>query len=607
MKKKLILILIILLITCTYDSLYSQQLTLDWKMQDIGAVRQWIPNNGGYWALGIYDCPLLINVEYPIGSYIEHVGEGGIWVGAITPNEDTLVTVTQSWNPWRVSEFWPPTNEPWDTIWVVNRSDTVNIPYWNKYVGKSDRDYVFRYNDYNSYSLKIDNHIPLYVEIIEIGHNWSAPDVLAKIKLYEYFLISKEYNLKKVFISEWMDPNVGLRSVDFQGMLSDDYSRYFPDLKMGVGLDAPGGVDDFADYPIGVKIFPPDNIPETSLFWTFIWGGGTNPPGITPSTDRKKYEQLMAARKVMEDQQVPTGSHFIISFGPMDVAKGDTLHFYVALILGDGLKEVKQNAISLERLKKKNFQVPAPPPNPPLRVFTDANKVRLVWEPTEEVNPETYFDPNRADGDTLPFEGYRVYKSTQSLNGPWKLLDEYDVPEDGHGHDIGLKYEYIDDGLLNNVEYYYAVTAFSKADNKLNWPSLETTIGDNAVTVVPGTAPPEKVGKVAVVPNPYRGDIDYNSYNPPWEKPPASRNFWMEQDRRVQFINLPRKCEIKIYTSAGKLVKTIDHNAMGTTIGYHDWNLTSSVGQAISSGIYLFTVEDRNNGEVQVGKFVIIK
>ena len=41
--------------------------------------------------------------------------------------------------------------------------------------------------------------------------------------------------------------------------------------------------------------------------------------------------------------------------------------------------------------------------------------------------------------------------------------------------------------------------------------------------------------------------------------------------------------------------------------GYEDWNLTSSIGQAISSGIYLFTVEDVANGKVQVGKFVIIK
>jgi hypothetical protein len=110
---------------------------------------------------------------------------------------------------------------------------------------------------------------------------------------------------------------------------------------------------------------------------------------------------------------------------------------------------------------------------------------------------------------------------------------------------------------------------------------------------------------VAAVPNPYRGDIAYNSYNPPWEKPAGNRPWWMEQDRRIQFINLPTQCQIKIYTLAGDLVTTLDHHDAAR--GYEDWNLTSSIGQAISSGIYLFTVEDVTNAKVQVGKFVIIK
>jgi hypothetical protein len=79
----------------------------------------------------------------------------------------------------------------------------------------------------------------------------------------------------------------------------------------------------------------------------------------------------------------------------------------------------------------------------------------------------------------------------------------------------------------------------------------------------------------------------------------------MEQDRRIQFINLPTQCQIKIYTLAGDLVTTLDHHDAAR--GYEDWNLTSSIGQAISSGIYLFTVEDVTNAKVQVGKFVIIK
>lgn len=183
--------------------------------------------------------------------------------------------------------------------------------------------------------------------------------------------------------------------------------------------------------------------------------------------------------------------------------------------MGDGVEGALNTAHKVDLLAERDFQLPAPPPRPPFRFITDNHKVKLIWSPTPENNPEEYFDPNRADGEMKPFEGYRVYKSTQSIQGPWKLLAEYDIPDDNYGKNIGLQYEYVDDGLLNNVEYYYSVTAFSKEDRMLNWPSLESSINQNAKVVVPGPAPPQTVGQVAVVPNPYRGDIDYNSYNPP--------------------------------------------------------------------------------------------
>jgi len=603
-SKILILCLILFFISV---SSFAQEVTLDWKIMDIGQVRQFIANNGSFWNLQTYDYTGLLTCEFPPNSYEEHVGEVALWVGAITPDGDTLVTVGSSWNPWGRGEFWPGSSETWDTVWVVSRNDTVDIPYWENYVGKADRDYVFRYNDYNIISLMDDTHSPLYLDVIEIAHTWSAPDVLAQVIMYEFYIIPKEFDLKKMYITEWIDPNVGLRSVNFYDMLGDDYSIYYHNLKMGVGVDDPGGSDGESISPIGIKIFPPKNVAASQLKWTFKWGGRANPPGICPTTDGDKYRELMMANQIMENQQSATGSHFVISFGPFELAKNDTFHFQMGQVLGYGLDAVLENAEVIERLEKRDFKVPAPPPEPPLQAITDNHQVKLMWTPSENQNPETYFDPNRADGDTLPFEGYRVYKSTQSLDGPWKLLAEYDVLNDEYGNNIGIQHEYIDDGLLNNIEYYYSVTAYSKEDNELNWPSLETSIRSNAITVVPGTAPPENVGKVAVVPNPYRGDINYNAYDPPWERTPPSRNYWMEQDRRIQFINLPSYCEIKIYTLRGTLVATLLHQEIGTNKGYHDWNLTSSVGQAIASGIYLFTVEDKQNGDVQVSKFVIIK
>jgi len=55
---------------------------------------------------------------------------------------------------------------------------------------------------------------------------------------------------------------------------------------------------------------------------------------------------------------------------------------------------------------------------------------------------------------------------------------------------------------------------------------------------------------------------------------------------------------------AGDLITTIHHN--NPDRGFANWNLTSRIGQTVSSGIYLYSVED-NNSDIQVGKFVIIK
>ena len=236
---------------------------------------------------------------------------------------------------------------------------------------------------------------------------------------------------------------------------------------------------------------------------------------------------------------------------------------------------------------------------------TSNHEVSLDWTPLPGgVNPETYTDANRGDTVKYPFEGYRLYRSTKGSDGPWTLLAEHDVLND-IGYNAGLQYTYRDAGLLNNVEYYYTLTSFSQPDKVIKFASQETGLSSNAHVVVPGTPPPQTVGEVAAVPNPYRGDLPYSSYNPPWERPQGNRPWWMEQDRRIQFINLPAQCQIKIFTLAGDLVNTIEH--ADPNKGYEDWNLTSMIGQAISSGIYLFTVEDRVNGNVQVGKFVIIK
>ncbi len=77
---------------------------------------------------------------------------------------------------------------------------------------------------------------------------------------------------------------------------------------------------------------------------------------------------------------------------------------------------------------------------------------------------------------------------------------------------------------------------------------------------------------------------------------------------RVSFVGLPQcRSMIKIFTLAGDLVQTIEHDgSQGDGQAY--WNLVSYNGQEVVSGIYLFSVapEDGRFGDF-VGKFVVVR
>ncbi len=102
--------------------------------------------------------------------------------------------------------------------------------------------------------------------------------------------------------------------------------------------------------------------------------------------------------------------------------------------------------------------------------------------------------------------------------------------------------------------------------------------------------------KVAVVPNPYVGAAS-------WE----SQNLFRtgRGERMIQFINLPAKCTIRIYTVAGNLVNTLQHDAEIDN-GQMPWDLVSKDGMDISYGIYIFHVDAPGIGE-KIGKFAVVK
>jgi len=294
---------------------------------------------------------------------------------------------------------------------------------------------------------------------------------------------------------------------------------------------------------------------------------------------------------------------------------------------GNGVLDPDEDTI-VPNGKIDRYILPAPPPSPQLAVIPGDGEVTLYWNNT----PLAALDPVSRAQD---FEGFRIYgaKKTQDGVGNYSLLREYDLT-DGIGYDTGLEDIRIydkngspTDTTINGVQYQYrwtnsnlkngwtdknlyAVTSFDRGDKQLNLPSLESSINENRVYAIPGT-PPVKDGqrKVGVYPNPYRARAAWDGFG--------------ERERLLWFNNLPERCTIRIYTLSGDLIDKIEHDASsyhGADVqgiqtgqdskfagGEHAWDLISKNDQAIASGLYLFTVENKADGSTQIGKFLVVK
>lgn len=278
---------------------------------------------------------------------------------------------------------------------------------------------------------------------------------------------------------------------------------------------------------------------------------------------------------------------------------------------------------------RERFLVPEPPAVPNMRVELDAGIASIYWDDRSELS----VDPVTGEED---FAGYRLYRTQigDDLRGVIstnaQMLREWDVPGDGRGFNTGFdevrldqpvtfpddpveyRYRFNLPGMLSGWQYLLAVTAFDRGDERT--PPLETSINANAIRVFPGTSVNREFSsdenKVGIYPNPYR-------VNAAWDGSSAL-------SRKLHFYNLPQRAEIRIYTLAGEIVATLDHNAdtyQGDTRwfrelsssnrvmsgGEHAWDLLSEANQTLSTGLYLFTVQDRESGNVQRGRFAIIK
>lgn len=282
------------------------------------------------------------------------------------------------------------------------------------------------------------------------------------------------------------------------------------------------------------------------------------------------------------------------------------------------------------------YILPSPPNRPYTRVEAEEGKITIYWAK----NSEESIDPITQ---TKDFEGYRIYLSKLGFDVAESTVDldyvniaQFDLPDNDVSYETGFEaitmdeplffsgdtneyiYKYTIDNVLSGWQYAVAVTAFDRGNPESNLESLESAPASNDYRVFAGTKPNTDMQKHEpyVYPNPYYAGAA-------WE---GTSNF-QEESRKVIFANLPERCVIRIFTVAGDLIDEFDHDQAydGTDIrwfdtfadedpennvfsgGEHAWDLLSKENQIIARGLYMFTIEDKESGELFKGKFLIIK
>ena len=240
----------------------------------------------------------------------------------------------------------------------------------------------------------------------------------------------------------------------------------------------------------------------------------------------------------------------------------------------DSLFQAFDRAIEAVNKWNNGENIPQPPPPPAsFIVSSGGDRITLDWAD----NAESYAN----------FAGYKIYRQVATPDTTFELL--YECGE-GTGNPVVNVYE--DKSPVRGFKYYYYITAFDDGQVHPDGKTMESglfwtrTIEGAYLKRPPGS----ELENIRIVPNPYN-------------KSAFKFQYGSQGKNRLMFYNLPAKCDIKIYSERGDLIKTIRHTDGS---GDEEWNLITSSRQGIVSGVYIAYFETPE-GEKVIKKFVVIK
>lgn len=205
--------------------------------------------------------------------------------------------------------------------------------------------------------------------------------------------------------------------------------------------------------------------------------------------------------------------------------------------------------------------------------------------------------PGIDERDIPDFGGYRVWIRDAWRVDEFELMREYrwgvtDTAAAGYWDFVPF-YEdsirvFTTTSLQNAFPYEFSVTMFRASHPEPDDIEL-ACLADNASGIVyPREGVTTNLEKIQVIPNPYRSSAD-------WE---------YGGQRRVAFVGLSSDATIRVYTTAGVLVRTLRHEDAESDL--ESWDLKNDDGEEVAPGLYVWDVDAGELGSAS-GKVMIMK
>lgn len=202
-----------------------------------------------------------------------------------------------------------------------------------------------------------------------------------------------------------------------------------------------------------------------------------------------------------------------------------------------------------------------------------------IWDVTDKNNPKkvsfAFVEPSAWQRDTLSKTDLLVFSDADSTYISWRIVFA--------GDSIAYRPKSGDTLFLSFYKPFTAADKFIFSTDVASYSSSNLE---------------DKMKNIKAVPNPY---VVTNVFESPLPTQVRGRG-----ERIINFINVPAKAKIHIYTSSGNHIRTLEHDG-DIFDGSLSWDLRTKEGLDIAYGVYFYVAEVDGVSEKKFGKLAVIK